>query len=709
MPDVVEPVPDLRPLRNNSGGSTKAAFPSARLHRTRIGAPRLGWSPLIWFWVGLLACDSTPPIPVLEVVTRTLIPAPVVPTNPSGGVPWPHYGGDPGGSRYSSLTDIDRNSVDRLVLAWTWAPSEATRLDSAGGASSPGRFQATPLMLHDTLYLSTSFGRAVALHAETGETVWDYDSGAWRWPLVSNRDGFVNRGVGLWSGDGTRRVFLASRWRLIALDAASGRRDSAFGAGGEVDLSLGLRWPANRLHINTTSPPLVIGDLVVVGSAIADNVIYERDPPGAVQAFDARTGERRWVWSPIPERGEPGWETWRDGSAERTGHGNVWAPLSADTVRGLLYLPVSAPSNDWYGGARVGDNLYTQSLVCLDARTGRRVWHFQIVHHGLWDYDPAAPPTLVSVERDGERLDAVALAGKTGFLYVFDRVTGEPVWPIEERPVPASDVPGEAAAATQPVPLKPPPFARQGFGEADLVDFTPELRDRALRVFRRYRSGPLFTPPSLEGTLVLPGWYGGAGWGATSYDPATRTLFIKASNHPVLGQLREPDPSASDRQGRFVQAHDFADDPLYVSFPKRSGILGWLGGSSAIPLIRPPYGTLTAIDLDRGEFRWQVTLGDAPWVRSHPKLRDLDLPPLGVAGPPGGTVTAGGLIFLTGGGTVLYAIDTEDGRVRWQYDLGRTGWSNPMTYRTGRGTQFVVVAAGRGTDARLMAFTLSRP
>jgi quinoprotein glucose dehydrogenase len=629
--------------------------------------------------------------------------------DPALRVEWPSGGGDPGGMKFSRAAQLTPANVTDMVPAWTWTVSEPhRRRTDAGERVEAGPFQVTPLMVADTLYLSTPFAGAVALDAISGRELWSYQSEAWRWPHPSGRGRFVHRGVALWSGDGERRVFLQSRWRLIALDAASGRPVAEFGNGGEVDLTRDLRWPVNRLHHTATSPPVVFGDLVIAGSSISDKVVYPQDPVGDVQAFDARTGRRVWRWDPMPAEGQPGSETWDSAGRASTGHMNVWSAMTVDTARGLVYLPVSTASNDWYGGQRPGDNLFAESLVCLDARTGTLVWHFQMVRHGLWDYDPAAPPNLVTITWNGAPRDIVTVPGKTGFLYAFDRVTGEPLWPIEDRPVSASDVPGEQAAQMQPFPTWPAPFARQGFSEDDLVDFTPELRQMALERVRDLRYGPLFAPPSLAGTVVMPGWIGGAGWGGGAVDPASGIIYIKATNRPSLARLVVPPADDSLVDARYTL--DFTVDPssaLLLALPRgRSLVPPFRRRETLVPINTPPYGTLTAIDLATGEHRWQVPLGDTPSLREHPTLRDLPLPPLGRAGAPGGVVTAGGLIFITGGGETLYAIDVEDGSVTGAWDLGDVAQANPMTYQTAEGRQLVVVAVGAGDGARLRAYAL---
>lgn len=627
--------------------------------------------------------------------------------NPAAGgqQEWPVYGGDAGSMKYSRLTSINRENVSQLALAWEWSTGErpVARTDSTL-AATPRNFQVTPIMIGDTLFLSTPFNRVVALNANTGTEYWNYDPRAYELGNPPNGTGLVHRGVAAWTDGRERRIFINSRWKLIALDSRTGKPIPTFGSAGIVDLTAALIWPVRKDQYTNTSPPVVYKDLVIVGNGVGDRLMYRNDPPGDIQAFDVRTGKRVWSFSPIPQAGEFGVETWENDSWKYTGHTNVWAPFSVDLARGLVYLPVGTPSNDWYGGDRLGNNLFAESVLCLDANTGKRVWHFQTVHHGLWDYDLPAPPMLVTIRPNGQPVDAVAVPAKTGFLFVFDRATGRPIWPIAEMAVPASDVPGERAAPTQPFPSKPAPFAQQGLTENDVADFTPAIKALAIAELKKYRYGPLYTPPSMKGTVTMPGSIGGSGWGGGAFDPETGIIYIKATNSPSLFTIRKMDQPTEEIKAAY--AVDLGNQSVSVRVDSLMMALGISGGGGTLPLNKPPYGTLTAIDLNTGNHLWQVAAGDTPRVREHPLLRSLNLPPLGASGAPGPMVTRGGLVFLTGGGPTLYAHDKSNGKILWEYALGRAAYSVPMTYSTSGGKQFVVIATGSGTTATLMAFAL---
>jgi quinoprotein glucose dehydrogenase len=600
---------------------------------------------------------------------------------------WPVWGGDQGAAHYSTLADINTSNVAQMKQAWIWKTGEKP-MEQYG--VRPGMFENTPVMLGGVVYVTSPYNRVVALDAESGAELWAYDPKSYVDGQPPNGTGYVHRGIALWrdSRDGKLRIFLNTRYRLISIDAKTGKPDSSFGDNGVVDLSQGLVWQINKMHYTETSPPVVYKDLVIVGNGVGDRLMYRNDPPGDVRAFNARTGKRVWTFHTIPQAGEPGNETWGNDSWKFTGHTNVWAPMSLDEKRGLVYLPVSTPSNDNYGGNRPGNNLYGETLVCLDANTGARKWFFQIVHHGLWDYDLASPPVLASINVDGRKIDAVVQLTKHGFAFVFDRVTGKPVWPVEERPVPESDVPGEHASPTQPFPTKPPAYTPQGVSLDDAFDLTPELKAEAQEEMKKYKLGPLFTPPSLKGTLMRPGVIGGANWGGGALDPETGMLYIKTSNNVAVVRVKHATPSAE------VDAEWTGDLGAQATFRSR------------LPLTKPPYGHVTAIDLNHGTIAWQEPFGDWPELRKNPALQGVTLPAvLGIAGPQGGIVTKGGLFFVGGEDMSLHAIDKTTGKDLWQGALPARSYGVPMTYRARSGKQFVVIATGQGADAALVAFS----
>ena len=608
-------------------------------------------------------------------------------------VGWPFYGGDQGGSKYSSLTQINRANVSRLQLAWEWRTGEKT-LPAFG--THPGLFEATPILVENTLYLPTAYNRVIALDPATGKERWSYDPKAYDEGQVPNGTGFVHRGVAYWFDRTSKRgrILLNSRSHLIELDAQTGGVVSSFGDNGIVNLLTGLAWNVDPKQYTNTSPPVVYDDLVIVGNGVADRFAFKKDPPGDVRAYNARTGKLVWSFHTVPRKGEFGSETWTDGANEFTGHTNVWAPMTLDEARGLLYLPVSTPSNDFYGGRRPGQGLFGESLVCLDAKTGVRKWHYQLVHHGLWDYDPPSPPNLVSLHVDGRAIDAVVQLTKQGFAFVFDRVTGQPVWPIVEQPVPASDVPGEHAWPTQPAPTKPPPISPQGVTLEDAFDLTPELKAEARKELSKFRLGPLFTPPSFEGTVMLPGIIGGANWGGGAFDPETATLYVKTTNLPAIGRLTKPDQSTAN-------PHASETDGDYVREGQTNATF-----HNGIPLLKPPYAHLVAIDLNEGTLKWQMPFGDDERLRANKALQGVALPSkLGAPGVQGAIVTKGGLIFVGGGDAAFHAVDKSTGEDLWHCALNVRTAGTPMTYSL-KGQQFVVIAVGANEDTRLLAFSL---
>ena len=516
------------------------------------------------------------------------------------------YGGDKASSKYSPLAQIGKDNFTRLRVAWTWRSADE-EVVKANSQLRTWAWEATPLMVDGVLYVSTSLSQVAAIDAATGKTRWVYDPETWKGGTPSN-NGFVHRGVAYWADGNDRRIlFGTGDGYLICLNAQTGKPISTFGKQGRIDLTQGLGRTVDRRLYGVSSPPIVCRDVVVMGSKVHDIPLVQAMPPGHVRGFDIRTGKPLWVFRGVPGEGEFGNETWEDGSWRATGGANVWTLMSADEELGYVYLPFSTPSNDWYGGQRPGDGLFGESLVCLDARTGKRIWHFQIVHHGLWDYDLPAAPNLIDVRVNGTPVKGVAQVSKQGFVYVFDRVTGRPIWPIEERPVPQSTVPGEKSSRTQPFPTKPAPFDRQGVSENDVVDFTPELRKEALAVLAKYNYGPLYTPPSIDKpTIQMPGWAGGASWAGAACDPETGMMYVPSITSPLaITMVNRPPQSPAP----------------YLGAPAPMETL------QGLPLWKPPYARITAIDLNTGEHRWMVPMGDL----DHPRLKPLGLPPVGRA------------------------------------------------------------------------------
>ncbi len=609
-------------------------------------------------------------------------------------VEWPFYGGNLASQRYSPLDQIDASNAGQLKIAWRFNTGNY-------GPRPEGRNETTPLMIDGVLYTQAGITRnVVAIDAKSGELLWVWrpNDGAERFARAPRKTS--GRGPAFFrDGAGNERLFTVTPgFHLAALDPDTGRPVPGFGENGVVDLMIGVRGEVNdRSSIGNSSPATIVGDVVIVGPA---HEVGMRPPSranlkGDVRGYDVHTGKLLWTFHTIPAAGEPGYETWLNGSAEYTGNAGVWAPMTADAELGYVYLPTEAPIADTWGGERHGNNLYSSSLVCLDARTGERVWHYQLIHHDIWDWDNPTAPILMDLVVDGRPIKAVAQITKQAFVYAFDRVTGEPVWPIEERPVPQTDVPGEWTSPTQPFPTKPPPFDRQGVTVDDLIDFTPELRAEAVEGVKAFRLGPIFTPPSLSaatdgtsGTLMLPHATGGANWEGGAFDPETNVLYVGSFTNPFVLVL-EPPPTPSD-----------------ITYVNGGGAqLPWLQG---LPLIKPPWGRITAIDMNKGEHLWQIASGPTPKeIAEHPALQGLDIPPTGRATRPVTLVTKTLLFTAEGWGAspVLRAHDKATGAVVAEVALPGAVGGRPMTYLLG-GKQYLILSVAGDNGAELVALTL---
>jgi quinoprotein glucose dehydrogenase len=609
---------------------------------------------------------------------------------------WPAYAGTYAASRYSPLTQIDRTNAKDLHVAWRWkSPDMATRQANPGIGPSYAN-ESTPLMVGGVLYTSTSLSQVAAIDAANGETKWVFDPKIYENGLgIPANNGWLHRGVAYWrNGDDERIVMLTAFAQMIMLDAKTGKPVPTFGRDGRVDLAEGLRRRVDRDYYTMTSPPVILRGVIVVGSSVMDFWGHRPSPPGDVRGFDVATGRLLWTFHTVAQGEEPGAETWERDSWKETGNTNVWAPISADEQLGYIYLPVSTPTNDYYGGDRLGDGLYGESLVCLDVTTGKKVWHYQLVHHGLWDYDPPAAPNLIDITVKGKPIKAVSQTTKQAFVYVFDRVTGEPVWPIEEQPVPASTVPGERASKTQPFPTRPAPFDIQGARDENLIDLSPEIHKEAIDIAAAYDRGGLYTPPSQRGTIVVPGVGGGGNWNGAAIDPETGMLYVGTIRVPFVVTVRPP--------RAWEGSYDFI------------GAVKYLTGPRGLPLLKPPFGSMVAIDMNSGEHRWRIPIGNSDAMAS---IRNLGIRErLGLQGRSWALVTKTVLIVVQFGyysaprfvpewGRPIFDLNNRDPHL-WVYDktsgdmlaeiaLPANATGAPITYMAG-GKQYIAFPVGGG-------------
>jgi quinoprotein glucose dehydrogenase len=640
---------------------------------------------------------------------------------------WRYYGGDAGTTKYSPLDQINASNVKDLQIVWRWKSENF-------GPRADNLWEVTPLMVNGVLYFTAGTRRdAIAVDAATGETLWMY-----RFFEGERGDRAVrlqNRGLAYWSDgeDDNRIVVISPGFQLYELNAKTGQPITNFGKNGVVDLTEGLdRDVVKPGQIGSSSPAIVVKDVIVTGAALLAGTApaSKTNVPGYIRGFDVRTGEKIWTFKTVPQAGEFGNETWENDSWKYTGNAGAWAPLSGDEELGYVYIPVESPTGDFYGGTRPGNNLFGDSLVCLDAKTGKRVWHFQIIHHDIWDWEPSSPPVLMDVTVDGQKIKAVALVTKFAYTYTFDRVTGKPVWPIEERPVPQTDVPGEKTSPTQPFPTRPAPFDRVGITPDDLIDFTPELKTEALKILDQYKWGPMFLPPIVRGSngkigsLILPHHTGGANWPGGAFDPETGIFYVASLTNPDVLAVATADPRRSDMgyvgslgAGRAPTSRLGGDNPggqppMTGEGPSRPNI-----GPQGLPLIKPPWGRITAINMNTGDHVWMIANGDAPAaVKNHPALKGIDLKNTGKPERSPLMVTKtllfgadGSGLFNAGpggGGKIFRAIDKKTGAVIHEMELPASTTGVPMTYMV-NDRQFIVVAIGaRGFPGELVALAL---
>lgn len=685
---------------------------------------------------------------------RTFAPHNVDPEHQEQYTEWNSYGGDKGSSAFSLLGQVNRSNVDQLEIAWIYHTGDVR-------ADGRGTMECNPIIVDGVIYMTTPALKVIALDGETGELIWSYD------PYKGDQKARgVNRGVTYWEDGDDKRILFTAGWtsRLYALNAKTGELITSFGNDGVVDFSKGIQ-RENGGGVTATSPGITYKDLYILGTRVGEGP--RPAAPGNVCAYSARTGEKQWCFETIPSPGQFGNDTWGENAWKTAGGANAWGGLSVDQERGMVFLPLGSPSYIFYGGQRPGKNLFANSVVALDAETGKRLWHFQTVHHDLWDYEPTAPPNLVTVKHDGKLVDGVVQVGKRGDIFLLDRTTGKPLFPVEERPVPQTNLPGEETWPTQPFPVKPEPYVRQGYTAEMLPQRSVEARQYAEAVLKKSRADGMFTPPSRRGTIMTPGFRGGSSWGGASFDPTTGYLYVNASEVPGIltmvptkpGGVKEgidgqalytancaschgsdltgnppaypslvdiedrmskeevkqivsngsgmmpPANSLSEEQKKAIIAFLFGEEPEQLPLtqkaeeiePVTGGILpfthdGWktFEAPDGYPAIKPPWGTLSAIDLNEGRIVWQKPLGE------FPELTKKGMPPTGTDNLGGSMVTAGGLVFIGASKDEKFrAFDKYTGEILWETKLPAGGYATPSTYEVD-GKQYIVIPAGGG-------------